>query len=148
MDEATASRFWAKVDRRGTDECWPWMAAIVDGYGVFKLAGRQRKAHRITFESMVGPVPDGMQLDHLCRNRACCNPAHLEPVTCRDNLLRGDTHAARNASKTHCHRGHPFDDDNTYHRGGRRICRACRRLTDEARAALRTRPPRRRSCAT
>jgi hypothetical protein len=79
---------------------------------------------------MVEPVPKGLTIDHLCRNRACVNPAHMEVVTNRVNIMRGDTPAARNAARTHCAHGHPFDESNTYHRAGKkgqagRDCRAC-----------------------
>jgi HNH endonuclease len=79
------------------------------------------------YRLLVGPVPEGLELDHLCRNRACVNPAHLEPVSHRENVLRGASFAAINAVKTHCiHDGHPFDDVNTIVRPeGRRGCRAC-----------------------
>jgi hypothetical protein len=122
-------RFWSKVDRRGDDECWPWTAGRLPGsdYGQFWVAsaGQNVGAHRVAYELLVGPIPEGAYLDHLCRNHPCVNPAHLEPVTCQENLLRGETHAAANASKTHCPEGHPYDETNTYHMGGRRICRTC-----------------------
>jgi hypothetical protein len=84
-------------------------------------------AHRFVYEQLGGLIPPGLQLDHRCRLRACVNPAHLEPVTARENLLRGATVTAANAAKTHCHAGHVFDDENTYRRGEWRYCRPCRR---------------------
>lgn len=115
--------FLAKVERRGPYECWPWSGKpSTGGYGQF---GRQHKAaHVLVYEALVGPVPEGCVLDHLCRNRICCNPAHLEPVAEKTNVLRGIGPTAVNARKTLCHRGHPLDY--TYP-DGRRDCRTCRR---------------------
>lgn len=93
-------RFWVKVDKAGPwslwhrapGQCWVWTAATTEGYGRFHLTGRTLVlAHRFSYETTVGPVPDGLDLDHVCRRRICINPAHLEPVTRQINLLRGDT---------------------------------------------------------
>jgi hypothetical protein len=122
-------RFWAKVDK--TSDCWIWTAHKVKGYGQFRLGGkgsRQVGAHRVSYEWAHGPIPETLQLDHLCRNPVCVNPDHLEPVTSRVNMLRGQTFAAANAGKTHCPQGHPYDLFNTYEYKGMRTCRACRRL--------------------
>lgn len=125
------ARFWAKVDRRDPDDCWVWTAATnrSGGYGRFRVggrAGRMVSAHRFAYERLVGPIPDGLTIDHLCRVPRCVNPKHLEPVTVRENTLRGESFSARNARKTHCIHGHPFDEANTIHRkGGRRECRIC-----------------------
>ena len=110
-------RFWRKVDQSGGDSgCWIWQGAKGPaGYGVVftKIGGRspeqQSAAHRIAYESAVGSIPDGLHIDHLCRNRACCNPAHLEPVEQTENSRR----AARPRG-THCGKGHPFEGDNLY----------------------------------
>lgn len=125
-------RFWAKVDTSGGDaSCWPWRGGLFDtGYGAFWLAdaGRNVLAHRWAYEQNRGPIPVGLELDHLCRNRRCVNPSHLEPVTTGENLLRGQTLAARNAAKTHCDHGHRYDARNTLlAKDGSRVCRACGR---------------------
>lgn len=124
------ARFWAKVQINHPDECWPWLACrMKDGYGVFRLGGELKKAHRIAYELIKGEIPEGLQLDHICRNTSCVNPSHLEAVTCRENVLRSDNTASKNARKTHCKYGHGFSKQNTFwHPDGRRECRICRRL--------------------
>lgn len=118
--------FWSKVDKSG--ECWLWTKATQKGYGVFWVPPQNRRAHVVAYNLLVGPVPEGLDLDHLCRVRHCVNPSHLEPVTRKENVLRGETRAAENAAKTHCVRGHPFDDENTrISPKGLRICRECGR---------------------
>lgn len=122
--------------------CWLWTGTRKNGYGRLNavIDGQHQclLAHRVVYESLVGPVPDGLTLDHRCRVRACVNPAHLEPVTMKENILRGESAGARNAVKTHCPKGHPYSPENTavrrfpqrrkdhsirYVMG--RICRAC-----------------------
>lgn len=125
LTEKQEDRFWSRIHADGI--CWEWQGnKNTQGRGQFYANGRQHQAHRVAYEILVGPVPDGLELDHLCRNPICANPDHLEPVTHRENILRGYNPAAANARKTHCKRGHPFDEVNTYHRrDGNRDCRQC-----------------------
>ena len=128
--EDRAARFFAKFDTTDPNEHWIWTERLHprDGYGRAWWGDRAVQSHVLAYELLVGPVPEGKQLDHLCRVRACGNPAHLEPVTCQTNLLRGETLAAANAAKTHCPQGHPYDEANTYiTKHGGRDCRACSR---------------------
>ncbi len=121
-----AERFWAKVEL--TEDCWVWTGHLRRGYGTLMQDGRDGSAHRFAYESFVGPIPEGLEIDHLCRNRACVNPAHMEPVSRRENILRGEGTAAKNARKTHCKRGHALSGENVYlYRGTMRHCRECNR---------------------
>lgn len=127
----TEQRFWAKVAISSEADCWLWTGGKTqDGYGLFKFIRDQSNwlAHRVAYTLRRGEIPDGLTLDHICRNRACVNPAHLDPVSLRENMLRGEGLAAQNARKTHCLRGHAFTPENTYRAPSRpwRICRACR----------------------
>lgn len=129
-----SQRFWAKVDRRDEDSCWEWQGSKnAKGYARFEIGKQNGKritvqVHRFSYEEIIGDIPDGLVLDHLCRNPSCVNPAHLEPVTCRENLLRGIGFVAVNARKTHCPAGHPLSADNTlvWRRGDGRMHRKCR----------------------
>jgi len=137
--DALPGRFWHKVTiPENTAGCWEWTGTgNGKGYGQFWWGGRMRLAHRISYEALVSPIPDGMVIDHRCRTRGCVNPAHLEPVTNRENVLRGDlpsASAARQMSKTHCPKGHPYNAENTQHRAdGARACRQCNRDRVKAR---------------
>lgn len=127
-------RFWQKV--RVTPECWEWTAFRTPrGYGRFSVGIANYSAHRWLYEQLVGPIPDGLTLDHLCRNPSCVRPDHLEPVTGTENTLRGVSWSAQNKRKTHCPKGHPYDDTNTFAQStGRaqgklwRGCRQCERV--------------------
>lgn len=117
-------RLMAKVQINEASGCWEWIAGMKgDGYGAF---GKTR-SHRAAYELLKGPVPEGLELDHTCRNRKCCNPVHLEPVTHRVNVLRGEGIAAKRAKQTHCVNGHEFNEPNTYLYGIYRFCKTCRR---------------------
>lgn len=125
-------RLVSKLDMSG--QCWTFTGATnAAGYGMVSFQGKTRPAHRLAYELAVGAVPPDLDLDHLCRNRGCCNPDHLEPVTTRVNVLRGDSPSAHHATKTHCPKGHPYDEENTYRLGNERRCRICHRVGDRAR---------------
>ncbi len=129
-----ARRFMRRIIKTPTG-CWDWQGCKMgNGYGQLGVGGRHYAAHRYAYEQLVGPIPEGLDLDHLCRNRACANPAHLEPVTRKENLRRGDHWGGRhNLVKTHCPHGHPYDEANTYRNKttGKRCCRACARITQQ-----------------
>lgn len=112
--------------------CWLFTGARASGYGRISKGGHSggiAPAHRVVYEALVGPIPDGLQLDHLCRVRHCVNPAHLEPVTPRENLLRGETLTSQHAAKTHCVNGHALSSENVrMTREGSRRCRTCERF--------------------
>ena len=131
-------RFWEKVNKDGPlwngTHCYVWMGGTGQGgYGAFWIGRkatkthRKVKAHRVAYELLLGPIPEGLEIDHLCRNRVCVNPTHLEAVTHQLNVLRGQGRAAINAQRTYCTQGHPYDLINTEIYDGRRYCRACRR---------------------
>lgn len=112
IDLSRLNLFLSKVDYAGGDGCWNWTAGKkLGGYGEFKpfLGRNNRAAHSIMWEIRNGAVPKGLYLDHTCRNTSCVNPQHLEPVTCGDNVLRGEGITAQNARKTHCKCGREFD---------------------------------------
>lgn len=133
------ARLMSKVreENRGyPTTCWVWQGTTGGGnigqpYGMFWLDGRTQLAHRAAYSLLVGPVPDGLELDHLCRIRLCVRPLHLEPVSSQVNVHRSDSPMGQNARKTLCRRGHPF----TGMWRGRRTCRACSAIrTQEHRA--------------
>lgn len=112
-------RFWKRVDKDGPGGCWLWTGPLTPyGYGNFWAEGRVMRAHRFAYELIAGPVPDDLEIDHLCRVTHCCNPAHLEAVTHAENMRR--------RAKAHCSRGHLMEPPNLYFgSNGQRTCRAC-----------------------
>ena len=125
-------RFWDKVAVM-PDGCWDWTAyRNRDGYGQFAGEGNSL-AHRVSYAGLVAPIPNGLQIDHLCRNRSCVNPSHLEVVTLQENTRRG----LKEELKTHCPQGHPYEGDNLYlhSKTGWRQCHTCRREVKAKRLA-------------
>ena len=117
-------RFFEKINK--TETCWIWTATINrGGYGMFR-DGKMKNAHRVSYEIIKGPIPEGLFLDHICRVRHCVNPDHLEPVTNKENVLRGESICAKNKLKTHCKRGHEFISENIIIESeNRRRCKTC-----------------------
>jgi len=145
-----SENFWAKVDKSG--DCWLWTAAKTrDGYGKFNVGRKQVLAHRATYTMLVGEIPDGLEMDHLCRTRHCVNPTHLEAVTTTQNNLRiprelaADgrflppwVHSGKDVTG-YCRNGHEYTESNTYtYKDGRTDCRTCQRA-NKAKAAARKR---------
>ena len=125
------ARFTSKFVINPETGCWLWTAGCNGGYGLYWSAGKHFYAHRYAYEKLVGPIPEGLELDHLCRVHSCCNPTHLEAVTHAENTHRGTAGRVsrdRQLAKTHCPYGHPYSGDNLYIApdGGRR-CKECQR---------------------
>lgn len=128
-------RLWEKTQI--TDGCWEWTGRIAhNGYGRIWVERSTKPAHRVAYEHLIGPVPDGLELDHLCRNKRCVNPDHLEPVTHAENCRRADIALGIRSAITHCSFGHEFTNRNTAYRARKgavhRVCRKCtsRRTTE------------------
>jgi hypothetical protein len=134
MSSRDKKRFWSKVSiaARSRSICWPWTGYKRGDYGYFKLGGKMRSAHRVAYEDLIGPIPAGLVVDHLCRNPICVNPFHLEPVTHQVNNRRGlgpkvasERMKRRNQRRIQCKHGHPFTPENTYVQPDGRRCRQC-----------------------
>lgn len=124
---SAVTRFWERVALHDDDQCWLWTATCSpSGYGRFCANYKETPAHRFSYERLVGPIPDGLVIDHLCRVRNCVNPRHMEPVTLGENSRRGDN---ANRRKTHCPRGHAYAEHGETNRqvsgGPHRFCRLC-----------------------
>lgn len=120
---STEERFWAKVTR--TESCWNW-SSRPGKHALFLVDGSLVPVHRYAYELMVGPIPDGLEIDHLCRNQICVNPEHLEPVTREENLRRGWGHRLQNGMTNECIHGHKYTPENTYvNPRGHASCRRC-----------------------
>lgn len=119
--------------------CWEWSGPLtMHGYGYLSRQKKKVMAHRATYEMWCGPIPEGLELDHLCKNRACGRPDHLEPVTHRENVRRGDALSGKRSRQTHCHRGHPLSGENLrINKNGSRSCRTCHRELERTRLARR-----------
>lgn len=135
-------RFWSKVIK--TETCWIWTSTITHGYGYFAYRGKNVRAHRLAYTLLKGEIPVGLHLDHLCRNRSCVNPKHLEPVTNKENIKRSPIHmGVLNLLKTHCPYGHEYSGNNLGEnkRGSgktsTRRCQACHRESERLRRAKR-----------
>lgn len=138
MSAEILTRLLSKARTDPTTECWNWTAGKDEfGYGRFGFRGRNNRAYRVAYILLVGEVPEGLELDHLCRNRACINPAHLEPVTHRENILRGKNHVAEQSKRTHCREGHPYVLKN-WPSGRVRYCPICRENYRRAKRQVRT----------
>lgn len=144
MNLSLQQRLTARLAPDAETGCLLWTGARnSSGYGLIRVHNYPHLVHRVAWELENGPIGDGMTIDHVwargCFNRNCANVAHMEVVTSRENTLRGNSAAARNAVKTHCPKGHPYDDQNTYlDPRGKRNCRTCARLKDMRRVRRRT----------
>jgi hypothetical protein len=137
MRKTPEQRFWRYVDKNGPvwngSHCWIWTRGkFTNGYGAFTLKDHMVGAHKYSYELLNGKIPDNLEPDHLCRNKSCVNPSHIEVVTHRENVKRGilpEINKLRARAITHCNHGHPFDTANTHISvDGWRVCRICQRL--------------------
>ena len=131
--DTVEDKFWQRVEQ--TQYCWLWVGGVnKEGYGYFTVNGKSLRAHRWSYEYLIGKIPDELVIDHMCRVRNCVNPDHLEAVTSKENILRGHGRWWISSQLTHCHRGHPFSGDNlAYKKSGQRRCRECERILSNIR---------------
>lgn len=132
MRPNTEASFWAKVDKTTPTGCWEWTAyRLPTGYGRYTVRRPLMVlAHRYAYTLLIGSIPDELELDHLCLNKGCVNPSHLEPVTHQENMRRYHSHRI---PPTHCKRGHPFEGSNLIIQStGRRGCKTCLRLAQRS----------------
>jgi len=147
MPSTLKDYFIERIDK--TETCWLWTGPRqeTDGYGRFTYAGERGYAHRLAYELFIGPIPESLVIDHLCRTPLCCNPEHLEPVTDKVNVARGESPPARAMRYMQCKRGHPYTPENTMTKTDKRgtvahECRTCRKMRTQARrAALKDKHP-------
>lgn len=126
------NRFWDKVNIKSDTECWEWTACTDGrGYGAFSMKNKAQKAYRVSYELTFGAIPKGFDIDHLCRNTLCVNPKHLEAVSHRENVMRGNSFMAKKAKQTHCSHGHEYTPENTGKHHGRRYCKACQKTPEQ-----------------
>jgi hypothetical protein len=133
FSETAEARIMAGIEVQIGQACWIWRGKENSRYGRISFGGKIHKSHRLSYETFVGPIPAGLVLDHLCRNEMCVNPEHLEPVTEKVNILRGQGVAAKNSRKTQCKNDHEFTEANTLMNNGRRVCRECKRKYESER---------------
>ena len=147
LNEEVERRFWSKVDKGKGRECWLWLGGrtATSGYGRMNTLDGYEVAHRISYTILKGTIPDGQTLDHLCRNKLCVNPAHLEPVSLKENILRGIAPSAKNAEKIFCKRGHELTTENTRinRRADGRFFRSCKTCEKIVAAKWRVEDPKR-----
>jgi hypothetical protein len=140
MDDHRFQLFTSHIALPDENGCMLWTASLgSDGYGLFGLKKGSKwhriGSHRAAYEHFIGPIPEGLELDHICRNRRCVNPSHLEPVTHRENIFRGVGIAPAYAARTHCKNGHLYDAANTKWRNKSRVCLACVKINNDAKQA-------------
>ena len=128
-NKSAITRFLSYIKIVKDTDCWEWTGSKnTDGYGKMRFNGKTIYIHRFIYEYFYGPIQAELELDHLCKNRVCANPEHLEAVSHTENILRGTSFVSINSKKTHCPQGHEYSLDNTYHTpAGRRACRTCQK---------------------
>ena len=129
------SRFWEKVEK--TPRCWFWVAGHNGHYGHLRsrVENRDYLAHRLIYETCIGPIPEGLEIDHECRNTLCVNPSHLRVATRLQNMLNSSHSIATFITRNHCSAGHEYTPGNTYMRGNTRSCRTCHARRERERRA-------------